>query len=179
MKKEVFKKLDQLIKSKDYSALPEGERNWVDEILGKSSYEELHALISGLSHEQRREPSRTVRADLVQQMRSKHISPLLQLFNYRVPSYMSALAVLVFTVMLWLFIPAREVIVEKPVTINVPVVDTLRIQLPADTVYVERMVRVEVPIFLTRTEVPKEEKKAIAKSFGEKRELQEFLVSGD
>lgn len=179
MKNEEFNKLDHLFKTKIYSELSEEERNWVDDVIGKNAYEELSLMITDVSNEMTREVNPAIKSDLMKAMKRKNRSVLASMLSYRTPMYVNAVLVAVVFAFTWFITPEREVIVERPVTVTIPVVDTVTIQLPPDTVLIEKQVRVEVPVYLTRTEIPEQEKKEVeSKPFAEEQALQDLLVSG-
>ncbi len=175
-----FNRLDEILRTKTYADLNDEDRAWIDEVVGRSGFEELSSLVSSVSRERERAVSSNVKTDLVREMKKKHRGALAVWLSYKTPMYANALALLFIAVSVWVFLPAREVIVEKPVTVRVPVVDTVTVQLPSDTVFIERKIRVEVPVYLTRTAAPKEvnEKEVRSKPLAEDEALRELLVSG-
>ncbi len=180
MENKVFKKLDNLLRTKAYADLTQEERSWIDESLGKENFEELSSMVASLSHEKTRTVNPIVKADLLKEMKRKNRGAFAGLLSYKTPLYVNVLTMLMLVFLVWVLLPSKEVIVEKPVTVKVPVIDTITVQLPSDTVFIERKVRVEVPVYLTRTEQPKEtlEKEIKGKSLTEDEALRELLVSG-
>ncbi len=180
MENKEFDRLDAILRTKTYADLSEEERSWVDETLGRKNFEELSQMVSTLSDEKSRAVRPSVKADLLKEMKRKNRGALARWMSFRTPMYANVLAMLLLVILVWVALPAKVVIVEKPVTLRVPVVDTITVQLPSDTVFIERQVRVEVPVYLTRTEQPKEviQKEVKGKALGEDEALRELLVSG-
>lgn len=180
MKNEEFNRLDKLVKSKAYTDLNAEDREWINEEVGADAYKELSILASSISGEKEKTIRKQVKSDLIKTMKRKHRGVLATTLGYRTPMYANVMALLLLVTVAWFVLPAKEVIIEKLITINVPVVDTVTIQLPSDTVFIERKVRVEVPIYLTKTAEPSEaiEKRVKDKPFAEDKALQDLLVSG-
>ncbi len=180
MENKDFDRLDTILRTKTYADLTNEEKAWIDEVLGKNGFEELSLMISSVSKEKKRTVRPAVKTELLREMKRKNRGVLATWLSYKTPMYANVLTLFFLMILVWTLLPSKEVIIEKPVTIQVPVIDTITVQLPSDTVFVERQVRVEVPVYLTRTEQPKEvdEKEVKSRTLGEDEALRELLVSG-
>jgi hypothetical protein len=177
-----FDRLDQLLKAKSYNELSNEEKSWVDDKVGMNSYEELHGIIHKLQLDHEIKTKHTTKQALLSKMKAKHgRSGAFAWLNYKTPVFANLMILVAILSGFYFIQPTKEVIIEKPITVNVPVIDTLIIQSPPDTVYIEKRVLIEVPIYLTgNLAVPEKQDKEIPKkSFSEQKALQDLLVSGD
>ncbi len=177
MKKD-FERLDKLLRTRAYEQLTEEEQAWVLETVGVEAYNELSKLVSGLASEKERPTSKRVKTQLIREFRSKH--RVTAWYEYRIPAYVNMMLVVAVGLVVWFFAPPKEVIIERQELVEVPIVETITIELPGDTVFIERPVRVEVPVYITQ-EIPEEivvQPSSKAKSLRESKALSELLVSG-
>ncbi|SNT31141.1 hypothetical protein SAMN05421640_3353 [Ekhidna lutea] len=176
-----FEKLDKLLRSTPFESLSNEDREWVEHEISEEEYKGMFRAIHQLRAEKEMQPSGRTKAQLISLIKGKQQSNRNSWIYTKTPLYANFIILLVVIPLIWVLLPQKEVIVEKPVAVNVPVYDTVLVHLPPDTVLVEKTVRVEVPIYLTRNSEPKSVDSGVLKkeSFAEQKALHDLLVSGE
>ncbi|MEP3387702.1 MAG: hypothetical protein ABJO02_05920 [Reichenbachiella sp.] len=173
-----LERLDHLIRSKAYDQLSESEEKWILEHLpNEIAYTKIRHIVLELSSEPVPKLARSSKADLMRQFKTKHASPTYNWLNYRIPAHLSFLVAIGLAFLIWWISPSREIIIEKPVTVQLPGrIDTLFIHSKPDTVFIDKVRRIEVPIYITKKEEASPEKDIKGSSMAEQHELDDFLV---
>lgn len=98
--------------------------------------------------------------------------------SYKIPAQLSFIFALGLACLIWWAAPSKELIIEKPVTIQLPgCVDTLIVRPAPDTIFINKVLRVEVPVYVTKKEDTIREAESQGSSMAELQELDDFLVS--
>lgn len=180
MENREFNKLDELLRQKSYQELTSDELQFVEEqIGGEQAYNELKFLVVKAQQTGSKPISPRIKSDLLHRIKAKNQRSSFFWLSYKTPVYANVLLVVVAILFVWYLKPAKEVIVEKAVTVQLPpIIDTLLIQLPPDTIFIEKQIRVEVPVYITATEeAPAEDSIIKGISLGDQQALKELLVS--
>lgn len=180
MKNREFDKLDALLRQKSYNGLTLEEKQFVEEhIGGEKAYDELFSMIDFAKNSKKVPISSDVKRSLTNKFKSKQQSSISWL-NFKLPVYANMPIVALLVIIVWVFLPAKEVEVEKIVTVQLPPkVDTLIVQSPPDTVYFEKKITIEVPVYITKKEEPlTTAPKITGQTLAEQQGLTDLLVSG-
>ncbi|MEO1053714.1 MAG: hypothetical protein AAFX87_23965 [Bacteroidota bacterium] len=185
MDKEAFKGLEYLIRNKTYDALEDAERAWVnDQIGGEAAYMRLYDLVRTAQSEREMPLKTSSKRRLMAQFKAKHKSTGVAFINYRIPAY-AVIAPVILLLVIWFLIPAKQVLIEKPVFVEREVylpspvqIDTVEIELPPDTVFLERVVK--IPVYLsTAKEEPKKRKRIFkGRSLAEQNDVVDLVKRG-
>lgn len=183
MESKDYYQLDELLKQKSYQQLTADEVQFVSEQIGEEKpYNDLKEMVMTARQSQSIPVASSVKHGLVQRLKGKHQRTPLFLLSYKIPAYTNVLLIVVAVIAVWYLKPTEQVIVERPVTVQLPgKTDTLMIQSPADTIYIEKRIRVEVPVYITKTVEPtKEELPQVIQgnAMGDQQGLRDLLVSG-
>lgn len=176
MKDREFEQLEVLLRSKSFEELDRREKEWVMTLMQESEYESMFRAAGGLRAEDMFDVKAEVKKDLVAAMKKRRKGRLRSLLTYKTPLPLNLITLCVILALGWFLVPSKEIIIDRQVYVKVPVIDTVTIQLPPDTLFLEKKIFIEVPVYVAKEERAKITPKG--KSFGESRELQELLVSG-
>ncbi|MEL6560592.1 MAG: hypothetical protein AAFQ94_20540 [Bacteroidota bacterium] len=152
--KEYTDKIESLVQQFDYDELNDVDKSFVVEVLGsKEAYTLLRTSIlqakaSAGSFRVDGKMKNTLVSEFKNTRRRKASSPLLAVFNRKIPAYYSLILLLLMALPFFYLLTNRPQNVEPQITyVNLPgTTDTLYVSTPADTVFVDKVVYQKVYI---------------------------------
>ncbi len=183
MEKELYSRLEIVLRSGEFQDLSETDKKLVQEELGgEKGFTDLRKLILQVKDEEVPKVKAVVKEDLMKSFSEKNSKPS-GILSYRTPMVANLAAMLVMGLVLWYFLPRQ--VVEKTVvqTIEGPsVVDTVFIESPPDTLYLEKRVFVKEPVYITKVVEKERKQKEIRSLEGlpleEQSDLRDLILKG-
>lgn len=181
MEKTEFDKLDKLLQNKPFDELSVEEKFWVlEHLTDENTYSDIRKTIGALKMEKSMPVKKTTKSALMHAFKLKHAKQHPAWVEYKIPAYVSFLVICILSFAIWRLIPAKEIVNENPVTVQLPSrVDTLLVYVPADTVFIEKRIHVKVPVYVTRKDELPQEVSLKGANMAEQQELNDlFVISG-
>ncbi|MEQ8469901.1 MAG: hypothetical protein RIC35_01880 [Marinoscillum sp.] len=170
--------IDQLIRTTPYNKLSKEELEIVSAHIGsEQEYTGLRTLLLAASSTRTLEVSSRVRSDLTERMKAKNQHWMVSLWAYKTPAYLNLAVVLALVVLTWLLLPAREVVIQKPIVVELPgKTDTLVVVSPADTIYIDKIIEIKVPVFASFDSKKDPQPSTKGSTLADQKELRELLA---
>ena len=179
MKTSEIDKLDDLLITKAFGELTPAEQEQFSHAgINEESYRFLRKLALESRDSTPMPVSPDVRRKLIHRFEVKNRHWALSILTAKVPAYLHIAALCMLATGLWYILPEKEVIIEKPIVVELPGrTDTLLLPAEPDTVYIEKYVRVKVPVYITAETPPKEAEPLKGTTLADQKEFSKLLVS--